>query len=508
MAEIETSVLRIGSNDLILQDAEARTKINEAYVTDTASGAIASFPDGAAMPVKSLTVDIEPVQDLHGQANPYPAGGGVNKLPPITAKQSASNGVTFKSNGDGTYSITGTASAGTTLDLTFDTPVSLSTGTYYVSFFNTAASGTIGFYAIGTSRNNLWDTTLGTANRTFTNTNIGNDSITALRCYVASGVNANVTLSPVVAVNAYSATFAPYENICPISGHTSATVTRTGKNLATKTIHGYVRVSDKKVLIDNDSESVVFYAESGKTYTVSSSATMGRSILGLASTDEITSGFQLDNAIELSGSVNTWTATWTGWTVWYKCSNAQSAFANSVQVEQGSTATAYESPNIQTVTIDLDGTRYGGSLDVGTGVLTVDRVIKTLNGSENWLENGALFYVDYTVLNGIKNNGRIMSNAYVSTTVPGSQMTVGQMKIAGANVNFKTSFASLAAWKSELSANNVQLVYELATPQTVQLTANELETVLGQNNIWNDCGDTEVEYRADTKLYIQKVINS
>ena len=53
-----------------------------AYATDTASGAIATFPDGAdGIPIKQLSVAIEPVQDLHGYENPWPAGGGKNLLP-------------------------------------------------------------------------------------------------------------------------------------------------------------------------------------------------------------------------------------------------------------------------------------------------------------------------------------------------------------------------------------------------------------------------------------------
>ena len=54
--------------------------------------------------------------------------------------------------------------------------------------------------------------------------------------------------------------------------------------------------------------------------------------------------------------------------------------------------------------------------------------------------------------------------------------------------------------------SGVQLCYELAQPVTVQLTAqDDITTVLGQNNIWADTGDVEVEYRADTKLYIEKL---
>ena len=55
------------------------TIVRSGAVNDTASGSIASFTDGADnVPVKDLTVAVEPVQDLHGYDNPWPAGGGKN----------------------------------------------------------------------------------------------------------------------------------------------------------------------------------------------------------------------------------------------------------------------------------------------------------------------------------------------------------------------------------------------------------------------------------------------
>ena len=54
-------------------------------IYDTAFGDIASFPDGAdGLPVKDLTVAIEPVQDLHGYDKPWPAGGGKNRVSSVT----------------------------------------------------------------------------------------------------------------------------------------------------------------------------------------------------------------------------------------------------------------------------------------------------------------------------------------------------------------------------------------------------------------------------------------
>ena len=54
----------------------------------------------------------------------------------------------------------------------------------------------------------------------------------------------------------------------------------------------------------------------------------------------------------------------------------------------------------------------------------------------------------------------------------------------------------------------IQVKYPLATPVTYQLTAQQVSTLLGDNNIFADCGDVAVTYRADTQLYIQKLTGS
>ena len=54
----------------------------------------------------------------------------------------------------------------------------------------------------------------------------------------------------------------------------------------------------------------------------------------------------------------------------------------------------------------------------------------------------------------------------------------------------------------------MQVVYPLNEPFTVQLTPETLSTLLGANNIWADTGDTTVNYRADTTMYIDKLTGS
>ena len=61
-----------------------------------------------------------------------------------------------------------------------------------------------------------------------------------------------------------------------------------------------------------------------------------------------------------------------------------------------------------------------------------------------------------------------------------------------------------ADFKTAMSG--VQLCYELATPQTYQLTPQEvIKTLLGTNNVWADIGNVSVTYTADTKMFIEKL---
>ncbi len=164
-----------------------------------------------------------------------------------------------------------------------------------------------------------------------------------------------------------------------------------------------------------------------------------------------------------------------------------------------STATAYEAYNGNTYTIQLGDTYYGGSLDVTTGVLTINKALVDL---------GTLDY-DYYVYSGV--NGFYITNPFSSaksqSTCQSSQyvyqpsdstfnndgvdceITINYakyIKIKDARYNDATQFKT--------AMNGVQLVYELATPITVQLTAKQVEQLLGQNNVWADTGDVEVKF--------------
>lgn len=99
------------------------------------------------------------------------------------------------------------------------------------------------------------------------------------------------------------------------------------------------------------------------------------------------------------------------------------------------------------------GTVYGGTVDIVSGVLTVDRAnIPSYNGeiiTEPWLSS----MDEYT---------------------PGATPTTG-----------------------------AQVVYKFATPVTYQLTPQEVQTLVGQNYVWSDAGEVTVIYTVAEKKTVK-----
>lgn len=191
-------------------------------------------------------------------------------------------------------------------------------------------------------------------------------------------------------------------------------------------------------------------------------------------------------------------------------SNYGTTYNHDISINYPSTDTTYHAYNGSSVSVDWTaeaGTVYGGTLDVTTGVLTVDRAMVDL-GTLNWSYNQAIFMVENSI--GAKSRAEnAMCSKYVNS---GLEAAVDmpdktyQIMVGSYGLWLKdTSYSDVNSFKTAMSG--VQLVYEVATPQTYQLTPEEVKTVLGQNNIFADTGNVTVQYRADTKLYIDKVLS-
>lgn len=172
-----------------------------------------------------------------------------------------------------------------------------------------------------------------------------------------------------------------------------------------------------------------------------------------------------------------------------------------------------------TYTTDLERTVYGGTVDLVSGVLTVDRVKRVLDGSEvGWQLNvnssNPLRTYGYN-RNASAMGEMLTTSAIMSDSIP-SQVFSGSDEVVGIYVDsgylwIRTppmqSMTETADWLTYLAQNPLEVVYRLTTPQTYQLTPQAIALLTGDNNIWSEDGSIEVKYRANIGLYVDKKIS-
>ena len=312
------------------------------------------------------------------------------------------------------------------------------------------------------------------------------------------------------------------ENVRPISGRTGLSVVRSGKNLFNPNSSDNLWVGANNALIHlSSTKSVTISAKAGQVLTASMSNIRTSSNLLILVFFDIGGNVISRKLVETGEKVLTATAPAN--TASVLCSLYTYSEAGDVQLEIGSTATDYEPYKGDTYTINWEteaGTVYGGVVDVISGKLTVNRGYKEFSTANGWstltTENifryasldPAIKTVDTTIpVNAITNETNVTRYRYdaMKASYPSiSADTTGRLYIAISDDVLTVE--QLGTW---LQTNPLQVCYEIAEPFEIQLTPQEVRTLLGENNIWSDGGDMSVEYPADTKLYIdQKIIEA
>ena len=153
------------------------------------------------------------------------------------------------------------------------------------------------------------------------------------------------------------------------------------------------------------------------------------------------------------------------------------------------------------------GTVYGGTLDVTTGLLTVDRVLVDL-GTLGWAKN--------TTYDGLFNGSQLTPEAthfvYVrhicsmyssvdSTTVITKNNSIAISANGGTVYLHDSAYTDAATFKTAVTGQT--LVYELATPQTYQLSPTDVALLLGVNNVWADTGETTVALESPGPMHLE-----
>ena len=509
--EIEEAV-----EDAVEEIAPTLTAGKAPAIEVDASGAIVSFEDGADdLPLKSLSVAIEPVQDLHGYDNPWPAGATKN-LAELE---------------QGTINVsTGVEETSTTRVRTNFIPVTPN-AKYTASSQNNgwrikngitynASKEYIGYgvYPVDGSGGTV--------------TIPDNNSIAYLRLIYAHATDTE-TAKPSDYWYQFEAgetatSYIPCSNICPITGHTQCNVTGTGVNLISLGgEYGYWIASDGT----KSPNSVGYLAPVARVkpdtyYTLNGDASVAHSII----------------ACWYDKSMNFISRGLAGASLWphNALSPANAAYAicgvslpsgqtissdnianTKAQVEEGHSASAYV-PFGTTLTFSLGSTVYGAHIDVLAGELAVGRAIVDM-GDLTWTAGTRSCFVSSDIASEVAGGNNIICDTYRKLPVTLNNSNIDNNNyfirinknasgtaesgsfVLGAIVVKDTLYADYSSFATAMSGH--YLVYELATPSTTTLTPAQLSTLLGSNRIWADTGDVSLTYRADTKKYVDSQIN-
>lgn len=193
------------------------------------------------------------------------------------------------------------------------------------------------------------------------------------------------------------------------------------------------------------------------------------------------------------------------------------------QLEAGSVATAYESSSVAR-------TVYGGYFNWNSGVLTIDRTIHTLDGTEVWEDahtntsgagtdsrkrymlqvsknpflKNATFATSYITV-----DSKLLCSKLPTVTSENTWYNVdGISSLYATNTN--CLYAYCEAYATDFQGfkemmKGAQIVFGLTEPITVQLTPQEILALSGVNTLYSDTGDTDVSSKADPTAVIENL---
>ena len=462
---------------------------------------------------------------MNGYSNPWPGGGGKNKYP--NAFNGIYTGITYEAMDNGKVHASGTVTAASWQNLaeTFtlaecglnigDT-VTISSGIRAIAQFKDAGNtvlascdsrgvrtatipeGTVNVYGILYAKN-----TLGVVGETIDE-----------ELWAQLEIGTSIT------------SFVPFENICPITGWTDCDVTHTGTNIwGGMAMANGIKEAIPQAVLDTSAKTISYasgYAtqtnftsgvrfKENTRYTIilKFSNTRARTNMRVAYTDGTSNfiptaetGLQTvvyntaaNKTIDFIGGLNS-----DGTSIFY--------YEESGLFEGIVTTDDFAPYNGTTYSTALGSTVYGGTLDIVSGELTIDRVIVDF-GSLTWTnyKNGGF----RAVLSGSvpatlsTDDSRLITTMY-RTYASNATLTNGMASIAGGSLHAVNSNYTTDATAFKNGMSGQKAVYKLETPTTTTLTAQQVELLLGANNIWADTGDVTVEFGQNPNILVNPTL--
>jgi hypothetical protein len=511
----------VAGNEIIDGQGNTLSVLAEA-LTKTASGNPVVITHCAGGKARSLITEINAIQDLHGYDHPWVGGSNKNLLPMRIDKMKGINQ-------DGTWNGNTYTHEGVTYTLIPD-----ETGTYYTEV---RASGTatgrsiLYLYKVYSDPSEYDEAIPNTANQTITfsgfngtgrtyaykdtswhtvtnpTNNISSAGITDLWMDIANGTTTNFTIKPQIELGSSATSYAPYSNICPISGRTAAVVDDTGRNIwdeqweiggidsttgqnnnANNCIRcvGYISVIPTQSIYlkfptGSSKRMVVHWYDQNKNYIAP------RSIY--------------DNTIAVTVPSNAY------YMRFYMTDEYGTTYGNNISVNYPSTFTDYVPYAHTTVTIQLGQTVYGADIDWNTGVATVKTAVETFDGSddETWdmtsgMQTNAWHQFIHSIMDSVSSDNS-MSNIFEPIQLSDRGTKTGLIQYTDRSFRFalvdnQINITSVEAWRAWLASNPLQVEYKLATPIELTLTPTAVQMLKGYNRVTIDNGSIEVGYIA------------
>ena len=459
-----------------------------------------AISDAANAYAEEVIANIEPIQDLHGYDHPWVGGAGKNKFD-IEGWLTANNISFTKSGNSYTFSCSGLYKNPFEFS---DTDIATNLNSIITIPSGSEASN-VGFELVNssggsiTARSNSWQNKVG--NKVRLNYSVG--GVIKVDTPIIAKVDADIS------------SYEPYSNICPISGLDSVEVKRTGKNLFDLTQYTQSKIE----------QGVTFTVNSDGSVSANGTTASTRSQIYWTIPEELAkkfSGMILNGAINSSCIVrfekaeSPWTRyavdTGEGATIGeipdgvgnclLICIVSANTTINGIfypMIRPASIAdSTFEPYQSETHTTPLPQTTYGGTLNVQTGELVVDRASVDL-GSLNWINNG-------TVGSNIEYACDVTDKLYGTTNLSCSCFEVKanaevyciRGRVTSNVVSTISTVSNVSDFKASVTGQT--LVYELATPIIYQLTPQQFKLLLEHNNISTNADTLDIVYQVNNVL--------
>lgn len=314
------------------------------------------------------------------------------------------------------------------------------------------------------------------------------------------------------------------ENIRPIKGRDSVTVTRCGENLFNpawmpeKTLNNgltWTITSDGTVTANGTANGTSYYNSDyfslpAGTYTISAMPYFRMSILNRDVGDTTVAAQQVGQPCTFTVETDIQNAS-----LFFDTSGILDNVSAKPQIEKGTTATTYAPYTGQTATLTLPRTIYGGTVDTVSSEGQETRKLLTLDGTEKWMVSGKLldnktdwYYVSSKIPNAVNaapQKGNEICSHYPHADIANTNTAQGCAIVWGAiRVRWGDTIPDDAdAWKAHLAAQYaagtpVQIAYKLAEPVPFTVTgAQPISALSGVNTLLTDADSVTVTGRAD-----------